>query len=152
METVRTARVSATPLQWPLPARLDIPTGDAPAGCIRYCTPRPSTLPVASVARRAGSIAPEVGSGDAACQCRFDPRKRTFEVITVEDEEAFDCMRRLAQREGIFAGISSGAAVAGAVRAARELEYGTIVTIIADRGDRYLSTMLFRSTCAECPP
>ncbi len=79
-------------------------------------------------------------------------RARLDEVITVEDEEAFDCMRRLAQQEGIFAGISSGAAVAGAARAAQQLDSGTIVTIIADRGDRYLSTMLFRSTCAECPP
>jgi len=42
--------------------------------------------------------------------------------------------------------------VVGAVRMAQRMEKGTIVTIICDRGDRYLSTALFRSTCAKCPP
>ncbi|MBN2138161.1 MAG: cysteine synthase A [Sedimentisphaerales bacterium] len=74
------------------------------------------------------------------------------DIIAMEDEEAFDTARRLAVEEGIFAGISSGAAVAGALRIAAEIKAGTIVTIIADRGDRYLSTMLFRSVCAKCPP
>ena len=74
------------------------------------------------------------------------------EVIPMQDEEAFDITRRLALQEGIFAGISSGAAVAGALRIAEAMKSGTIVTIIADRGDRYLSTMLFRSVCAKCPP
>jgi len=70
----------------------------------------------------------------------------------MQDEEAFDMTRRLSLEEGIFAGISSGAAVAGALHVAETLKSGTIVTIIADRGDRYLSTMLFRSVCAKCPP
>ncbi len=60
--------------------------------------------------------------------------------------------RTLAVREGIFAGLSSGAAVAGALEVASTLDSGTVVTIIPDRGDRYLSTMLFRSVCAKCPP
>ncbi|MCX5639142.1 MAG: cysteine synthase B, partial [Planctomycetota bacterium] len=46
----------------------------------------------------------------------------------------------------------SGAAVAGALRLAEGMKSGTVVTIIPDRGDRYLSTMLFRSACAKCPP
>jgi cysteine synthase B len=70
----------------------------------------------------------------------------------MNDEEAFDMARRLATEEGLFAGISSGANVAGAVRLAKDMDAGTIVTIICDRGDRYLSTMLFRSVCAKCPP
>lgn len=74
------------------------------------------------------------------------------EVLPMQDEEAFDVTRRLALEEGIFAGISSGAAVAGALRVGETMKSGTIVTIIADRGDRYLSTMLFRSVCAKCPP
>lgn len=74
------------------------------------------------------------------------------DIIVMEDAEAFDISRRLATEEGIFAGISSGAAVAGALRIAKQMDSGTIVTIIADRGDRYLSTMLFRSVCAKCPP
>ncbi len=72
--------------------------------------------------------------------------------LTVEDEEAFETARRLALEEGIFAGMSSGAAVAGALRVAREIQSGTIVTLLPDRGDRYLSTTLFRSVCACCPP
>ncbi len=73
-------------------------------------------------------------------------------VITMEDGGAYEMTRRLAAEEGIFAGISSGAAVAGAVRIAKDMKSGTIVTILPDRGDRYLSTMLFRAACAKCPP
>ncbi len=72
--------------------------------------------------------------------------------IVIEDEEAFETTRQLAVREGLFAGMSSGAAVAGALRIAREMSEGVIVTLLPDRGDRYLSTTLFRSTCACCPP
>ena len=72
--------------------------------------------------------------------------------LTVDDEEAFETTRLLALQEGIFAGMSSGAAVAGALRLAAELDGGTIVTLLPDRGDRYLSTNLFRSVCASCPP
>jgi cysteine synthase B len=48
--------------------------------------------------------------------------------------------------------MSSGAAVAGALRMAQQMNSGTIVVILPDRGDRYLSTTLFRSICAKCPP
>jgi cysteine synthase B len=74
------------------------------------------------------------------------------DILVMEDEEAFSVARRLAMEEGIFAGISSGAAVAGALRVAKDMGSGVVVTLIADRGDRYLSTMLFRSVCAKCPP
>jgi len=72
--------------------------------------------------------------------------------LTVDDEEAFETARQLAAREGIFAGMSSGAAVAGALAVAREMRGGTIVVLLPDRGDRYLSTALFRSVCANCRP
>jgi cysteine synthase B len=72
--------------------------------------------------------------------------------ITVQDGEAFEISRLLAVKEGLFVGMSSGAAVAGALRLAREMHHGTIVTLLPDRGDRYLSTSLFRSICAQCPP
>lgn len=74
------------------------------------------------------------------------------EKIVVEDEEAFEVTRLLATKDGLFVGMSSGAAVAGALRIAKDMESGTIVVILPDRGDRYLSTTLFRSICAKCPP
>ncbi len=73
-------------------------------------------------------------------------------IITVGDEEAFETTRRLAAQEGVFVGMSSGAAVAGALRVAREMPAGIVVAILPDRGDRYLSTTLFRSICGKCPP
>jgi len=72
--------------------------------------------------------------------------------ITMGDEEAFETARLLATREGLFVGMSSGAAVAGALRLAKGMNRGIIVTLLPDRGDRYLSTSLFRSICARCPP
>jgi cysteine synthase B len=74
------------------------------------------------------------------------------EKITVEDGEAFEATRLLAAKEGIFVGMSSGAAVAAAFHIAEKMTSGTIVVILPDRGDRYLSTTLFRSICAKCPP
>jgi cysteine synthase B len=72
--------------------------------------------------------------------------------VTVDDEVAFETARELARRDGLFVGMSSGAAVAGALEVAREMEEGTIVVLLPDRGDRYLSTSLFRSVCGKCPP
>lgn len=74
------------------------------------------------------------------------------EKLSVEDDEAFEMARLLAVREGLFVGMSSGAAVIGALRIAKDMKQGTIVVVLPDRGDRYLSTTLFRSICARCPP
>jgi cysteine synthase B len=74
------------------------------------------------------------------------------EKVIVEDDEAFETTRLLAVKEGLFVGMSSGAAVVGALRVAKNLNSGTIVVVLPDRGDRYLSTTLFRSFCAKCPP
>jgi len=74
------------------------------------------------------------------------------EKIMVDDGETFEMTRRLVTEEGLFVGMSSGAAVTGALRVAREMDSGTVVVILPDRGDRYLSTTLFRSICARCPP
>jgi len=80
-------------------------------------------------------------------------RPETFdEKVTIEDEEAFEMTGLLATKEGLFVGMSSGAAVVGALHIAKNLNSGTIVVILPDRGDRYLSTTLFRSFCAKCPP
>jgi cysteine synthase B len=74
------------------------------------------------------------------------------EKVTVEDDDAFETTRQMAVREGLFTGMSSGAAVAGALQVAKKMKKGNIVVILPDRGDRYLSTTLFRSICAKCPP
>jgi cysteine synthase B len=81
----------------------------------------------------------------------YDP-KMLDEKITIDDGQAFETTRALAAYEGIFVGMSSGAAVAGALKIAKKMKSGTIVVILCDRGDRYLSTTLFRSICAKCPP
>ncbi|MCX7048692.1 MAG: cysteine synthase family protein [Candidatus Sumerlaeota bacterium] len=81
----------------------------------------------------------------------YDPT-RLDSIIPMDDETAFETARRLAVEEGIFVGMSSGAAVASALRVAQDMSEGIIVTLLPDRGDRYLSTTLFRSVCAECPP
>jgi cysteine synthase len=65
------------------------------------------------------------------------------EKIRISDEDAFEMARKLAKEEGIFAGISSGAAMHVAVRESTRIAEGLIVVIIPDRGDRYLSTDLF---------
>ena len=78
--------------------------------------------------------------------------ERLDEKIVMEDGEAFEMTRVLAQREGVFVGLSSGAAVAAALHMAKLIGSGTIVVILPDRGDRYLSVMQFRSICAKCPP
>lgn len=72
--------------------------------------------------------------------------------ITIDDETAYDAARALALREGLFVGMSSGAALAGAIVLAGTMESGSIVTLFPDRGDRYLSTTLFKSICGKCNP
>jgi cysteine synthase B len=74
------------------------------------------------------------------------------EKVNIEDDEAYETARLLATKEGIFVGMSSGAAVAAALREAQKMDSGIIVAILPDRGDRYLSTTLFRSICAKCQP
>ena len=69
--------------------------------------------------------------------------KRVDRVLDVTQQQAEDMTRRLAREEGIFGGVSSGGAVAAALKLSQELNNAVIVTIICDRGDRYLSTGVF---------
>ncbi|MEH6638374.1 MAG: cysteine synthase CysM [Porticoccaceae bacterium] len=71
---------------------------------------------------------------------------RVDRTLDIEQFDAEDTTRQLAQKEGIFCGISSGGAVAGALQVAAEVSDAVIVTIIADRGDRYLSSGLYNPT------
>jgi len=81
----------------------------------------------------------------------YDPELLDDKIV-VEDGEAFEITRLLVTKEGLFVGMSSGAAVAAALHIAKGMNSGTIVVVLPDRGDRYLSTTLFRSICAKCPP
>ncbi|HEX9861146.1 MAG TPA: cysteine synthase family protein [Nitrospirota bacterium] len=81
----------------------------------------------------------------------FDPSKLDDRII-VDDETAYEASRDLALKEGIFVGMSAGASLAGALKVAAGLSSGVVVTVFPDRGDRYLSTNLFKSICGKCNP
>jgi cysteine synthase B len=102
-----------------------------PAVCIVGCQPEQ------------GSQIPGIRKWPEAYLPKIFERTRVDRVESVAQGDAEEMTRRLACEEGIFAGISSGGAVAVALRLAREVENATIVTIICDRGDRYLSTGVF---------
>ena len=72
----------------------------------------------------------------------FDPKK-VDRVLEVNEEDAKLMARRLAEDEGVLSGLSSGGAAAAALRLCEELEEGVVVSIVCDRGDRYLSSDLF---------
>jgi cysteine synthase B len=72
----------------------------------------------------------------------YDPR-RVDRIIEVSQLDAEDSMRRLAREEGIFAGVSSGGALWAALELSKEVDNAVIVTIVCDRGDRYLSMGIF---------
>ena len=74
------------------------------------------------------------------------------QVMDIGQEEAEETMRRLAREEGIFCGVSSGGAVAAALKVDREVSGATIVAIICDRGDRYLSTGVYTDMTGVCSP
>ena len=102
-----------------------------PAVCIIGCQPEP------------GSQIPGIRKWPEAYLPKIFERSRVDRVESVAQDEAEEMTRRLACEEGIFAGISSGGGVVVALRLAREVENATIVTIVCDRGDRYLSTGVF---------
>jgi len=70
-------------------------------------------------------------------------KERLDQKVNIDDEEAFETARRMAREEGLFVGMSSGAAMAVALRQAATMNAGTIVVILPDSGERYLSTSLF---------
>jgi cysteine synthase B len=102
-----------------------------PAVCIVGCEPEP------------GSQIPGIRKWPQDYLPKIFERSRIDRIEPVTQGDAEKMTRRLACEEGIFAGISSGGAVSVALRLAQEVENATIVTIICDRGDRYLSTGVF---------
>jgi cysteine synthase len=129
-----------------------IGTGGTFTGCARTLKPRRASLkmiavePAASPVISGGKPGPQPiqGLGAGFIPDNFD-RSLMNEVITVENEEAFANARRLARKEGIPAGISSGAALAAALKVAGRPEMAgkLIVTIIPSFGERYITTPLF---------
>ena len=90
-----------------------------------------------------GSQIPGIRKWPEAYLPKIFDRSRVDRVESVSQGDAEEMTRRLAREEGIFAGISSGGAMAVALRIAQEVENATIVSIVCDRGDRYLSTGVF---------
>lgn len=90
-----------------------------------------------------GSAIPGIRRWPEAYLPKIYDREQIDRVIDIEQTLAEQMMRRLAIEEGIFCGVSSGGAVAGALKVSSEVENATIVAIICDRGDRYLSTGIF---------
>jgi len=112
-------------------------------GVSRYLKEQNPDIQIIGVQPAEGASIPGIRRWPAEYMPRiFDP-KRVDREIDVTQEEAEEMTRRLANEEGIFAGISSGGAVAVALRLAATLENAVIVAIICDRGDRYLSTGVF---------
>ncbi len=80
----------------------------------------------------------------------FDPRQVPA-IVNIEDDDAYEMARRLAREEGIFVGMSSGAAMKAALDEAAQLEEGVVVALLPDGGERYLSTPLFVSEKVPVP-
>ncbi len=121
-------------------------------GVGRYLRERKPDIQIVGVEPRLGHKVQGLKNMEEAIVPGIYQATELNQKIMVDDDDAFEMTRQLAAREGVFAGMSSGAAVAGACRVADELDSGVIVVLVPDRGDRYLSTALFRSVCAQCRP
>ena len=116
-------------------------------GVSRYLKSKNPQVQIIGLQPVEGSQIPGIRRWPAAYLPKIFDSRRVDRVIDISQDESEYMMRRLAREEGIFAGVSSGGAVAAALRLSRELENATIVAIICDRGDRYLSTGVFNSEC-----
>lgn len=121
-------------------------------GVGRYLREQKSTVQIVGVEPRLGHKVQGLKNMQEAIVPGIYVEEELDQKLTIDDEDAFETTRLLATKEGIFSGMSSGAAVAGACQVARNISSGVIVVLLPDRGDRYLSTTLFRSVCASCRP
>jgi S-sulfo-L-cysteine synthase (O-acetyl-L-serine-dependent) len=115
-------------------------------GTSRFLKEKNPGVQIIGVQPQAGACIPGIRRWPPEYLPKIYEPARVDRIIDVSQEEAESLTRSLAAQEGIFAGISSGGAVAAALRLARELQHAVIVTVICDRGDRYLSTELFPSS------
>jgi len=129
-----------------------IGTGGTLMGVAKYLKERKPEIKIVGVEPIVGHKIQGLKNMQESIVPKIYHSEKLDEKIIVEDDPAYEMARLLATKEGIFAGMSSGAAVVGALRIAKKMNSGIIVVILPDRGDRYLSTTLFRSTCGKCPP
>ena len=112
-------------------------------GTSRYLKEMNPAVQVVGVQPGEGACIPGIRRWPAEYLPKIYDAERVDRIIDVTQREAEETTRALAAREGIFVGISSGGAVAAALRLLPEVEHGVIVAIACDRGDRYLSTSVF---------
>jgi cysteine synthase B len=112
-------------------------------GCSRFFKEKNAAIQIIGCQPEEGSQIPGIRKWPEAYLPRIYDKARVDRLEYVSQADAEEMARRLAREEGIFAGISSGGAVAVALRIARSLKNAVIVTIICDRGDRYLTTGVF---------
>jgi len=112
-------------------------------GCSRFLKEKKRSIQIVGCQPEEGSQIPGIRKWPEAYLPKIYERARVDRVESVSQADAEETTRRLAREEGIFAGISSGGAVHVALRISKELRHAVIVTIICDRGDRYLSTGVF---------
>ena len=114
-------------------------------GVSRYLKEQNSDVQIVGVEPVDGASIPGIRRWPTEYLPEIFEADRVDSMIDMEQDVAEDTMRRLAIEEGIFCGVSSGGAVAAALRLSAQLENAVIVSIICDRGDRYLSTGVFPS-------
>ena len=112
-------------------------------GCSRFLKEKNPAIQVIGVQPEAGSQIPGIRTWPEEYLPKIYDAQRVDRILYVTQAEAEETTRRLAREEGIFAGISSGGALAAALNVSREVENAVIVSIVCDRGDRYLSTGVF---------
>ena len=112
-------------------------------GTSRYLKEQNKDIQIVGVEPADGSSIPGIRRWPKEYLPTIFEAERVDSMIEVEQDDAEITMRRLATEEGIFCGVSSGGAVAAALRLSEQLENAVIVSIICDRGDRYLSTGVF---------
>ncbi|MBN8431189.1 cysteine synthase CysM [Microbulbifer salipaludis] len=112
-------------------------------GCGRYLKQQNPDIQIIGLQPTEGSAIPGIRRWPQAYLPKIFVPEEVDRVMDISQRDAEDMARRLAREEGIFCGVSSGGAVAGALRISETVENATIVAIICDRGDRYLSSGLF---------
>lgn len=112
-------------------------------GCSQYLKEQNPAVQIIGLQPMEGSAIPGIRRWPEEYLPKIFDASRVDRVVDMSQQEAEETTRRLAREEGIFCGVSSGGAVAAMLRLSREVENATMVAIICDRGDRYLSTGLF---------